>query len=354
MIKRACGIYLKLLIILLLILTLSCSAGSIPNKNALEYLKTSTEKCLVDESRATPCLEDFFSKYLQHTNVKETLQRLEFLAQSSSDLGTECHVVAHALGRQVLIAQGTIEKAFNECSEECSRGCYHGAVEKFFWREGYSKVGDIHDLNREKLKTKIIEACKSAPSGEIEGECWHGVGHGLMLMLDYNLKPALSLCDSYEQEELRKSCYSGVFMENVLGVGTAKEKKFLKTSDWNFPCNDIEDKYREDCYAYQVIWMEINGLSPEEVIKECQKAGNYTLACIGSLGGNLGDFLDNNAKDMAEVCDSISAAELKRTCMRGAMATLLELKTGADAASKFCSAFKIKEDKDYCSGLANK
>ena len=355
--------YLKIILILLPILLLILAAAiyekslapALPNNEqkpsekisqGLDYLKVNSEKCLANGEYRTPCLEDFFSKYLKISSAKEILNKLNLLSKNSSDMGAECHVVAHALGRQVLTAQGAADKAFAECSEECSGGCYHGVVEKFFLGADSDKKRDIHGVDTNDLKRKMKEVCSNSSSDISETGCWHGAGHGLMLILGYNLPQALSMCDVFNGIDEQAECYSGVFMENV--VAAQKGKRVLKKTDLQFPCNAIAEKYKNECYSNQIIWWEENGLSAQDSINECKRAGRYIPICIESLGANLTDYTDTNFDEMAEVCSGLET-DLKQRCIKGVVATLLE--SAATDVPKFCSTLKTEEDQKYCNSV---
>ena len=118
--------------------------------------------------------------------------------------GVDCHDRAHELGRRAYELFGG--DSFKQCGIECHSGCRHGATEAFFAEHGTADlIGSVEVL------------CGGERSRFDMHQCVHGVGHGLMAWFDYELFSALEACDMIEHPFHRESCYSGVFMENVVG-----------------------------------------------------------------------------------------------------------------------------------------
>ena len=74
-----------------------------------------------------------------------------------------------------------------------------------------------------------------------------------MAWSDYEIYESLEACDLIEQEFHRKSCYSGVFMENIVGgiargLLKAEDGAYHYTDylndDPHYPCNAVDEVYK--------------------------------------------------------------------------------------------------------------
>lgn len=66
-----------------------------------------------------------------------------------------------------------------------------------------------------------------------------------MAWTSYELIDALELCDRLEDSTNQRFCYSGDFMENIVGglAGTMGHYTEFVSDDPHFPCNILEEKY---------------------------------------------------------------------------------------------------------------
>ena len=94
------------------------------------------------------------------------------------------------------------------------------------------------------LVKSISILCEDETTGFGMHQCLHGVGHGLMAWFDYGLHDALEACDLSKLQSHRESCYSGVFMENIVGgiaLSSSEENENYHYTDWlnedpHYPC----------------------------------------------------------------------------------------------------------------------
>ncbi len=123
-----------------------------------------------------------------------------------------------------------------------SEGVSHGATEALFRDRGTSN-----------LQADVTALCSSSPNRFFRHQCVHGAGHGLMAWTSYELMDALPMCDELEAKSDRDSCYSGLFMENVVGglSGTMGHYTEYLSDDPHFPCNILDTQYVTPCYFYQ-------------------------------------------------------------------------------------------------------
>jgi len=241
--------------------------------------------------------------------------------------GFDCHNRAHQVGR---LAYNVMESdAFKECGIECHSGCRHGATEAFF-----------ADKGTDNLAENLRKLCTDELNGFNSHQCFHGVGHGLTAWTDYDLPFALESCDLLGSPSAQGSCYSGVFMENIVGginPEAGHETEYL-SDDPHFPCNAVEEKYQPACYIMQTSQMIVIFEGDFKLIAEaCAKAPYLSRrSCFQSMGRDVSgrNFRDVH-KSIAE-CDQIIDVENANDCLIGAVQDQFWDESMADNAILFC------------------
>ena len=165
---------------------------------------------------------------------------LAVLKQIELASGGDCHNRAHEAGRIAYELFGPA--AFVLATHDCQSGGQHGATEALFAERGTANIA-----------ADIAALCDATENDFFRHQCVHGVGHGLMAWTNYDLPVALGLCDHAQRLD-RPSCYSGVYMENVVGglsgaMGHTTE--YLRQGDPIYPCDIVEARYQPACYFYQ-------------------------------------------------------------------------------------------------------
>ena len=271
--------------------------------------------------------------YIRKYGAAKTIQYLNELQPQFGD----CHQNAHYAGRfayEIFDAE-----AFQTCSAECHSGCYHGATEAYFRVHGTADLAE--DL-------QII--CSSSLNAFFTHQCFHGVGHGLMAFSDYELFEALANCDLIPGGE--ESCYSGVYMENVVGGLSPTIGHFTDylSDDPHYPCDIVPDKYKNGCYFYQTSHMaNIFEWDFSKVAGACGEADpQYQQACFESMGRDVGGLRLNDNEAAIVDCGSVPFGETRTWCLIGAAQNTFWDPTGQDVALDFCSRLDDPMEKDAC------
>lgn len=179
------------------------------------------------------------------------------------------------------------------CSPSFAFGCYHG-----FTDAALSKSLDpLKELSR---------ACESL--GQVGGGPWasciHGIGHGVATYFDtLRLIDALSACDRLEQGFVY--CHDGVFME----FATNAPQKFYKLTDPLYPCNAIEEKYKEGCARNQPTVLEAYlNMNLTQIAKICLDSRDQKIRhnCIDAIGLKVGQKSNGDSKLIINGCSVIS------------------------------------------------
>jgi hypothetical protein len=284
--------------------------------------------------------------YVKKYGPKKTVEHLATLVSTYGS----CHDAAHRTGRIAYELFGS--QAFQQCGADCHSGCYHGATEAFFHEHGTANLAE---------NLKVI--CSSAENAFFSHQCIHGIGHGLMAWTNYDLFDALSSCDLLSERQ--DSCWTGVFMENIVG-GIAKSDiakdptradhftKYL-SSDPQYPCNDpgLQDKYKSSCYFLQTSRMlQLFGNDWKKVADACSGApAVYQRSCFESMGRDIGGTHHFDEPGAIAACQSAPAGAMRIGCLVGAAQDAFWDPSGQDHAIRFCTLLKDRDEKDACYGM---
>src|SRR5262249_7864013 len=140
------------------------------------------------------------------------------------------------------------------------------------------------------------------------------------------------------------------FMENVFNA--SQVKKNFSATDFHAPCGRLAEKYARDCYIMQTSRMAEMGLSPEQIVEECAKAGPHRLSCAQSLGRDLSnDARLGKYRFGAQHCESATQGDMRLACVRGVAYALVDSTWDGSHAMPFCSVLS-DIDRDECWKMA--
>ena len=279
--------------------------------------------------------------YVKTFGPRETVQHLYALSATYGD----CHQNAHEAGR--FAYEFFKENAFQTCSAECHSGCYHGAIEAYFSEHGTKD-----------LVKNLQTLCGPVTNPFFNHQCIHGIGHGLTAWTSYDIPEALRSCDLLPNRQ--DSCYTGVFMENIVG-GLAKadaEKDPSRadhitsylTDDPQMPCNVVDEKYKSSCYFYQTSRMvQLFKHDFAKVATACSDAPlAYHTYCFQSMGRDAGGFNRDNPAGAIAACTNTSDGANRLDCIAGAVQDSFWDPTGQTMAVQFCTLLTDSTEKKRC------
>ncbi len=271
--------------------------------------------------------------YVRKYGAAKTMQ---YLYELQTTLG-DCHQTAHSVGRFTYELLGS--GAFQACSAECHSGCYHGATEAYFREHGTTNIAQ--DLS-------VI--CNSELNPFLSHQCFHGVGHGLMAYADYELFEALHNCDLLPQGQ--ESCYSGVYMENVVGglAPTVGHFTDYLSDDPKFPCNIVDAKYKNACYFYQTSRMvQLFQWDFSQVAAVCADIEpEYQRSCFESMGRDVGGVNMTSNKGAIDDCLNAPPGDSRIWCNSGAVQNTFWTPEGQDQAIDYCVQLTDHDEKVAC------
>jgi hypothetical protein len=302
---------------------------------------SSIKECLAKPANSE-CLELLFRGALEKQPPAELLKLVQKYEDEDAALKLSCHPVVHALGREIFRIKGNIHDSFLVCDQTCHSGCYHGAVERFLRGDGAALARHV---SQSEIMSKAAAACDAKAPRRVYFQCLHGLGHALMYFTENQIDKSLPGCDALADTWSREGCYGGVFMENVFS--SSPEKRDVSASDYHYPCNRVDTKYRGACYLMQTWRMEEMGLTTERLFDECRKAGPHETECAQSIGRDLSNLArGGDVRPAAEKCQR-AEGEPRRACIRGVVFALIDNTWDNSYAAPFCSTLR-DEDNAYC------
>ncbi len=283
-----------------------------PFESPSSYLRTQLHTCFStkeyrDNGWRSDCYQQLGTRVMNHIELPAALRGLAQI-QSEPQIRGWCHAFGHVLGQKEFQKTGSIGQSFLACSASiaCGEGCFHGAVEGYLQSQGSSITKDV-----------IQTACNEKESGNrvTYGACVHGLGHASMLVTGGNTEKALPMCDYLSNEIDRNACYAGVFMEDVLSFGPARTS-MVKTDNPEYPCQDIPEVYRHECYASRsTFFLQQSNSNFAETAKFCDNIpSKYRADCYGTFGAQA-VLMSDSARFVVSVCAGIERKDDRDSCL---------------------------------------
>jgi hypothetical protein len=328
----------------LAVIAVFASAASRMRPQQTQTSKYADDFAISQESTALFTSETALFSYVKKFGPRETVQRLAELAPRYGS----CHDNAHKTGRFAYELFG--DRAFKECSAECHSGCYHGATEAYFKDNGTAN-----------LEKNLNTLCSSELNPFFSHQCIHGIGHGLMAWANYGLFDALKSCDLLSKRQ--DSCWTGVFMENIIGSLASQDAEapsgsesghFTKylSNDPLYPCSNpqLDEKYKSSCYFLQTSrMMQLFAGDFAKVASACKSApATYQRSCFESMGRDVGGSHRDDPAGVLASCQNAPKGNFRIGCLNGAVQDMFWDPSGQDKALNFCALLTDRQEKDEC------
>jgi hypothetical protein len=189
------------------------------------------------------------------------------------------HHIAHHIGHETAMVFGPTAKAFALCPASYNYGCMHG-----FFQHALG-TGEIAD----KDAAKICDDLAQDPILSLKAKlsCYHGLGHGVMIHVDYELPKALNTCDVLSGPFAQQGCWQGVFMENMDAAQEGRwQKGHFSLDDPLAPCDRLDEKYQYECFINQSAWlMQFYHNDVAKAAEACLKAPRPSITpCLETIG----------------------------------------------------------------------
>ncbi len=284
---------------------------------------------------------------LRRDGLGAALDSLALRAARDTSLHRDGHQMAHSLGRMAVAERGGDASIIRECRPVFASGCYHGVVEASLRAAGRI---DMPELERLCL---AVEA-DGGPGAAFE--CIHGLGHGVLGALAYDLAATLRHCDALSAPRRAASCHSGAFMEAInsaLGPpamsGTHSAHTMhatqqaaplaIDSADPYSPCRDYGDPYASSCWLFQgFLILRSNEFDAVRALRVCDGAPDGRAArCYESVGHQLTGLFQRGDRWILDQCARGQAA-LASQCAAGAALALDAMDWTGSRAANLCAA----------------
>lgn len=360
----------------------ACNRGAPapPAPPAKEVAAVSSDSIPV--SGVTPEIASVYRLARNPGGVRVALDSLGALTERDEDLRQRGHELAHALGRFAMAERRDLA-VLGECTPVFQSGCFHGALEGFFLVGGAVDQASVRRMCAER-------PARGQPGYELV-ECWHGLGHGLMVHFKGDFQQALPLCDHLQTAAGRRECQDGIFMERAIrAVGTesiqvgdgpamgdatgdhaggghggghahggvhgghaaaAPSAAPKSKAELQQLCGAVDARHQPSCWAYQpVALFKVHGVNPQAVLRACDAAPAAAVRdCYRGFGKQYLGAVDGDAAMMIAGCQQGNRA-LATDCMLGGVEFFTDLEWTIEPGAAFCAQVPA-DAKGACYGL---
>jgi hypothetical protein len=310
-----------------------------PDRQFVEYLQNAQEKCIKQTSRTKyfACFKEEIKPHVVKYGIKSFITNLHAILETDTPLtfsnGRNCHDITHAIGQTGGVYMSSIVDAALSCTSLCGNGCHHGVM------EGRLSLGDD-------MLELVPNFCDYSQDSQFSTAashfCYHGLGHGIATILA-NEKKSLQMCDK-AQEEGRKDCARGVFME-LYNSDPSYSAHLPVPNDIAAWCSSLKGAYGEVCW--ELAGSNVNMGDAEsnktkaqlvdEAFSTCGKAPGEKNkeACINMLGHNLFNEFQSSLSSLKSICKK--AGSYYETCVLGIVHGNIEADPAGVFSEELCN-----------------
>jgi len=318
------------------------SAVSTVDKQKL--LNGPVKECLEQRGmKANKCYEKFVAQRTEEAGPEAAFADLEVLYDVSADVRSYCHPLSHEIGHAAVHEYPDVNEAYKHGSDFCWSGYYHGVMEEI-----------MSNIGMENLAGELNNICSKMPGKEAYSfnyyNCVHGMGHGLLDVMGDKLIKALNMCENLTGWWEQQSCYSGVFMQNVINDGLEYHVADLKPEDAVYPCNVVDEKYKDQCYLMQTSYMlKINKYDFKKTFDICENVDEgFSVTCYRSLGRDASGSTVSDLQKTHDICMLGKNYEQQSECMVGAVKDFISYLHDDIKGKQLCESFDNPKIKSYC------
>lgn len=273
---------------------------------------------------------DELLEVLDREDPKVAMERLGAMMEENPLIVQSCHALVHEIGHEAIEKYGTVTAAMQYQNDLCGSGYLHGLIE-----EKFSETDDI-----QKEMTTICEP-------ENDQSCFHGVGHGLMIVTENNVPKSLEYCDMYTTRVAQVGCAEGVFMENFNTDTSVHTSAFLHPEDPFFPCPEQKSLYQAVCYFYAPnYYLNLHKNAFTEALQWCATTpGGYENACAKGVGSRAMKKNIENIPLVEAVCESLP--DLTPACIDGMVSYYIVNFASVEKGRELCSIV-LEDHQEAC------
>lgn len=277
---------------------------------------------------------------VEEKDPRAALQQLTNLMNIDPKIYNSCHGLAHDIGHAAYKKYHDLVQAFGYQDDVCGSGYIHGVIEQYF--------GNTKDIT-----TALYSICTEYAGQIGEGNCYHGVGHGIMFYTGNNLPQSTYFCDMYKDTLARSRCSEGVFMENFNSAIRFHPSNYLKPTNPMYPCPEQPDFHKSACYFYAPdYYLTIHPHDYAGAVNWCQTAEpGYILTCINGVGSRTMKQNIGSPKFAESICMQAKTQQQINTCIDGMVSYYLVQYNSQQKARDMCSHLQAMHQSACYSGV---
>lgn len=216
-----------------------------------------------------------------------------------------CHGILHRIGHVAVETMGW-DKAMAIANPLCGGGFIHGMIE--------TRFGLLSVLSPKSVQTEVLATCGS-PKNEI---CYHGIGHGLMVLFNNDDLAALQACQEVSLPG-RMDCFDGIFMHIFDAEETGVPKDSPRRAEGALFCKSLTHEQRVSCYFYLPRIFANTPMMVENAVHVCSSVTPllHQNICIQGSGHMFLKYMLPDTETAMEACQSFPTAQQK-ICEAGA------------------------------------
>jgi len=226
---------------------------------------------------ALQCLMPQFQSITDKYGPRAAIELFTLLRERGQvDPLADGHHVAHHVGHETAMVFGPSAQALALCPLSYNYGCVHGFFQHALGMKELSEADATH-----------ICADFPADSSKTRQSCYHGLGHGVMMLTDHDLQKSLSFCDGLDSPLAQQACWQGVFMENVdAAIEGQWQRGQFSLENPLAPCDQIDERHQYQCFINQSAWlMKFYKDDIAQASQACLKAPKASITpCLETVG----------------------------------------------------------------------
>ena len=280
------------------------------------------------------CSMDHFEILTRTYGPHIAMQNLKDEYRTRPEIVSDCHQLTHVIGNTAVDREhGDIAAAFKSGDSFCWSGYYHGVVERA-----------VKEMGEAAFIAHTDTLCAAIPGKDRYSfdyyNCVHGLGHGIMAVEDNELFTSLPLCDHLTGEWEKKSCYGGVFMENIMEDNRTHFAKYLKKDDLMYPCNAVDTTYKEQCYLMQTSYaLSQTNYDFKNAFNLCASVEPaFRDTCAQSIGRDASGSTVSDVEKTVLNCSFANNDNQEVNCITGAVKDFISYFHGDTEAARLCRA----------------
>jgi hypothetical protein len=244
---------------------------------------------------------------------------------------SQCHPLMHTIGQAAAKLYPVVSEAYLHGDSFCWSGYYHGILEGVALRVGKSN-----------FESQLNTICADIPGKATYSfdyyNCLHGLGHGVMELNEDDVFASLKACDVLTGLWEQESCYSGVFMENIIAESINHTSKYLKASDFLYPCDAVDSKYKSECYLGQTSYaLEKSNYDFTKVSALCGTVEEpFRDICYQSFGRDAANQAQHDSQKTSNTCSLGITQNDVQNCIVGAVKEFISYYHSDAQAKTFC------------------